>query len=68
MSAMYERYEIYVSCMKDSGEYVKTFQEWLDSQTSSRKIVLDDLVKSKYNTYSKREEGFGLRVTRLPFF
>ena len=31
MSTMYERYEIYVSCMKDSGEYVKTFQEWLDS-------------------------------------
>ena len=57
MSAMYERYQIYVSCMKGSGEYVKTFQEWLDSQTSITKIVLDDLVKSKYNSFSKEGKG-----------
>lgn len=31
MSALYDRYQIYVSCMKGSGEYIKTFQEWLDS-------------------------------------
>ena len=24
-------YEIYVSCMKGSGEYIKTYQEWLNS-------------------------------------
>ena len=24
-------YEIYVSCMKGSGERIKTYQEWLDS-------------------------------------
>ena len=31
MSALYDRYQIYVSCMQGSGEYIKTFQEWLDS-------------------------------------
>jgi len=28
---MKERYEIYVSCMEGSGEYIKTFDEWINS-------------------------------------
>jgi hypothetical protein len=31
MGALEDRYEIYVSCMKGSGEYIKTFDEWLNS-------------------------------------
>jgi len=31
MSTLEDRYEIYVSCMKGSGEYIKTFDEWLNS-------------------------------------
>ena len=30
-SLMKERYEIYVSCMEGSGEYIKTFDEWINS-------------------------------------
>ena len=26
-----DRYNIYVSCMKGSGEYIKTFDEWMES-------------------------------------
>jgi len=26
-----QRYEIYVECMKGSGEYIKSFDEWLNS-------------------------------------
>ena len=26
-----DRYAIYVDCMKDSGEYIKTFDEWLET-------------------------------------
>jgi len=26
-----DRYEIYVACMENSGEYVLTFDEWLNS-------------------------------------
>jgi len=29
--AMQDRYNIYVSCMKGSGEYIKTFDEWMES-------------------------------------
>ncbi len=25
------RYEIYVDCMQGSGEYIKTYDEWLNS-------------------------------------
>ena len=25
------RYQIYVDCIKNTGEYVKTFDEWLNS-------------------------------------
>lgn len=31
MGTLEDRYEIYVSCMKGSGEYIKTFDEWLNS-------------------------------------
>jgi len=24
-----DRYDIYVACLKGSGEYIKTFDEWL---------------------------------------
>ena len=26
-----DRYAIYVDCMKDTGEYIKSFDEWLNS-------------------------------------
>lgn len=26
-----DRYDIYVSCMEGTGEYIKTFDEWLNS-------------------------------------
>ena len=26
-----ERYAIYVACMEGTGEYIKTFDEWLNS-------------------------------------
>lgn len=26
-----DKYDIYVECMKGTGEYIKTFDEWLDS-------------------------------------
>jgi len=26
-----QRYEIYVACMQGSGEYIKSFSEWLNS-------------------------------------
>ena len=26
-----ERYDIYVSCMEGTGEYIKSFDEWLNS-------------------------------------
>lgn len=60
MSTLEDRYEIYVSCMKGSGEYIKTFDEWLNSQKnilSITKIVLDELVRSQYNNVSKEGEG-----------
>ena len=31
METLKERYEIYVACMQGTGEYIKKFQEWLDS-------------------------------------
>jgi len=31
MTTLEERYEIYVSCMQGTGEYIKTFDEWLNS-------------------------------------
>lgn len=31
MASLKERYEIYVACMEGSGEYIKTFDEWLNS-------------------------------------
>ena len=31
MGNLQDRYEIYVSCMEGSGEYIKTFDEWLNS-------------------------------------
>lgn len=30
-SALWARYQIYVNMMQGSGEYVKTYDEWLDS-------------------------------------
>ena len=29
METLKDRYDIYVSCMEGSGEYIKTFDEWL---------------------------------------
>lgn len=26
-----DRYAIYVSCMEGTGQYIKTFEEWLNS-------------------------------------
>ena len=26
-----DRYNIYVACLKGSGEYIKTFDEWLET-------------------------------------
>jgi|TARA_B110000879_G_scaffold210907_1_gene302105 hypothetical protein len=26
-----DRYDVYVMCMEGSGEYIKTFNEWLNS-------------------------------------
>lgn len=31
MSSLKDKYDIYVECMKGSGEYIKTFDEWLNS-------------------------------------
>jgi hypothetical protein len=29
--AMQDRYDVYVACMEGTGEYIKTFDEWMDS-------------------------------------
>ena len=29
--SLQDRYDIYVSCMQDIGEYIKSFDEWLNS-------------------------------------
>jgi hypothetical protein len=30
MDSLKTRYEIYVSCMKGTGQYIKSFDEWLN--------------------------------------
>lgn len=32
METLQDRYDIYVACTEGTGEYVKTFDEWLNSQ------------------------------------
>ena len=32
MGTLQDRYDIYVACTEGTGEYVKTFDEWLNSQ------------------------------------
>lgn len=29
--SLQDRYQIYISCMLNTGEYIKTFEEWLNS-------------------------------------